>query len=69
MCGVPAISHHLVEPDEDKCRPVEVDGEIIRVHGDGEMDALDREMFAEVVRAAKRKWVAEYARRKGDRDA
>jgi len=40
---------------EDKCRPVEVDGETIRVHGDGEMDATDREMFADVVRAAKRR--------------
>ena len=38
---------------EDKCRPVEVDGESIRVLGGAEMDAKDREMFAEIVRAAK----------------
>jgi hypothetical protein len=38
---------------EDTCRPVEVDGEIIRVHGGAEMDAADRTAFAEVVRAAK----------------
>ncbi len=47
---------------EDKCRPVEVDGEIIRVHGGAEMDATDREMFADVVRAAKRKFDAEAKR-------
>jgi hypothetical protein len=45
---------------EDKCRPVEVDGEIIRVHGGAEMDATDREMFADVVRAAKRRLAAEH---------
>ena len=45
----------------DKCRPVEVDGEIIRVSGGEQMDAKDREMFAEVVRAAKRRWLAELA--------
>ena len=44
---------------EDKCRPVEVDGEMIRVHGGEEMDAKDREMFAEVVRAAKRRLATE----------
>ena len=46
---------------EDKCRPVEVDGETIRVlvAGREAMDATDREMFADVVRAAKRKWLAE----------
>ena len=48
---------------EDKCRPVEVDGEIIRVLSANReaMDATDREMFAEVVRAAKRRWLAELA--------
>jgi hypothetical protein len=40
----------------DKCRPVVVDGEVIRVLGDGEMDATDREMFADLVRAAKRRY-------------
>ena len=38
---------------EDKCRPVEVDGEIIRVHGGREMNAADRDAFTEIVRAAK----------------
>ena len=47
----------------DKCRPVEVDGEIIRVLGGREMDAKDREMFAEIVRAAKRRMLAEMAKR------
>jgi hypothetical protein len=45
---------------EDKCRPVEVDGEIIPVLGGAEMDANDREMFADLVRAAKRKLAAEH---------
>jgi hypothetical protein len=43
----------------DICRPVEVDGEIIRVHGGAEMDADTRAMFAEVVLAAKRRLAAE----------
>ena len=38
---------------EDKCRPVEVDGETIRVLGGREMSTADRKAFAEVVRAAK----------------
>jgi hypothetical protein len=39
----------------DKCRPVEVDGEIVRVRGAREMDDTDRAALAEVVRAAKKK--------------
>ena len=39
----------------DKCRPVEVDGEVIRVHGGAEMDAESQAYFAEIVRAAKRR--------------
>jgi hypothetical protein len=39
----------------DKCRPVVVDGEVIRVLGGREMSAADREAFAEIVRAAKRR--------------
>ena len=54
---------------KDKCRPVEVDGEVIRVHGGAEMDATDREFFAEIVRAAKRKMLAEYAKRDGAKEA
>jgi hypothetical protein len=41
-------------PDaEDTCRPVEVDGEIIRVHGSREMTEEEKGYFAEIVRAAK----------------
>ncbi|MFV8317047.1 hypothetical protein [Mycobacterium sp. 23] len=40
--------------DKNRCRPVEVDGEMIRVRGDREMDDADRAALAEVVRAAKR---------------
>lgn len=45
---------------EDKCRPVDVDGEIIQVHGSVEMDDTDRAMFEEVVQAAKRRFAAEH---------
>jgi hypothetical protein len=44
---------------EDTCRPVEVDGETIRVRGFGEMRERDRAFAAEIVRAAKRKFDAE----------
>ncbi|TLQ43466.1 hypothetical protein [Streptomyces marianii] len=44
----------------DTCRPVEVDGETIRVRGAQEMTDEDRAAFAEVVRAAKRKYAAEH---------
>ena len=40
---------------EDQCRLVEVDGEIVRVRGEREMDDADRAALAEVIRAAKRK--------------
>jgi hypothetical protein len=45
----------------DKCRPVEVDGEIIRVYGGEEMDAESQVYFADLVRAAKRRFSAEAA--------
>ena len=46
---------------QDKCRPVEVDGEIIRVLGGREMNAADREAFADIVRAAKHRFAADVA--------
>lgn len=33
---------------------MEIDGEVIRVRGEREMDDTDRAMLAEIVRAAKR---------------
>ncbi|HEY9354227.1 MAG TPA: hypothetical protein VIP28_13285 [Nocardioides sp.] len=48
----------MSEP-EDRCRPVEVDGEIIQVYGGAEMDEQDRAAFAELVRAVKRRYEAE----------
>lgn len=39
----------------DECRDVEIDGQVVRVRGDREMDDTDREMLAEVIKAAKRK--------------
>ena len=39
----------------DKCRPVVVDGEVIRVHGGEPMGPESLAAFAEVVRAAKRR--------------
>ncbi|MGW6455011.1 hypothetical protein ACWF94_03650 [Streptomyces sp. NPDC055078] len=44
----------------DTCRPIEVDGETISVRGTGEMNEEDRTYFAEVVRAAKRRYEAEH---------
>jgi hypothetical protein len=38
----------------DRCRLVEVDGEIVRVRGEGEMDDADRVALAEIIRAARR---------------
>lgn len=46
--------------EPDTCRTVEVDGEMIRVRGNGEMTEKDREALAEVIRAAKRKLAAEH---------
>lgn len=44
---------------DDTCRPVEVDGEIIRVHGSRAMTQHEQGLFAEIVRAAKRRLQAE----------
>jgi len=38
---------------EDKCRPVEVDGETIRVHGGAQMGPEEIDALAVIVRAAK----------------
>jgi hypothetical protein len=38
---------------EDKCRPVVVDGQVIRVHGGEPMGTAGEAFFAEIVRAAK----------------
>ncbi|MEU3507921.1 hypothetical protein ABZ733_08315 [Streptomyces longwoodensis] len=43
---------------DDSCRPVEVDGETIRVRGSGDWTEQDAEFFGEIVRAAKRKYAA-----------
>src|SRR6266542_373734 len=46
----------LFDAEPDTCRLVEVDGEVIRVHGAGEMNDEDRAAFAEIVRAARRRY-------------
>lgn len=47
--------------ESENCQVVEVDGEPVRVRGDaGQWDDKDREMFAEIVRAAKAKYAAEH---------
>lgn len=53
----------MTEPDADACRPVEIDGEIIRVRGSSDMSDESRAALAEVIRAAKRKFAAEYPAR------
>lgn len=45
---------------EDTCRVVEVDGEPIRVHGAGEMSDESRAALAEIIGAARAKYVAEH---------
>jgi hypothetical protein len=45
--------------EPDQCRLVEVDGEIIRVHGGRAMTEYEQSLFAELVRAAKRRLAAE----------
>lgn len=49
----------------DKCRVEVVDGEAIRVHGSEPMNEKDREMLADVVRAAKQ-MMRDKEARKGD---
>lgn len=44
---------------DDTCRLIEVDGEVIRVLGGHGMDDEDRAAFAEIVRAAKRRFDSE----------
>ncbi|MEU6365730.1 hypothetical protein ABZ876_08235 [Streptomyces sp. NPDC046931] len=48
--------------EADTCRPVEIDGETIRVHGASEMSEESRAALTEVIRAAKRRYAAEQAR-------
>jgi hypothetical protein len=45
--------------EPDACRPIEVDGEIIRVRGGNDFTEQEQEFFADVVRAAKRRYAAE----------
>jgi hypothetical protein len=45
--------------DQDVCRPLEVDGETVRVRGAGELTEEGQEAVADLVRAAKAKFVAE----------
>ena len=47
--------------EADTCRPVEVDGETIRVRGSGEFTEQEQGVFAEIVRAAKRRYAADQA--------
>ena len=48
------------ERETDACRPVEIDGEIIRVRGSSDMSDESRAALTEVIRAAKRKFAAEH---------
>lgn len=47
-------------PEADTCRPVDIGGETIRVHGVGEMSAASREALAEIVAATRRRFEAEH---------
>ncbi|MFE9684142.1 hypothetical protein [Streptomyces sp. NPDC006285] len=49
------------DPGPDTCRPVEVDGQTIRVRGDGELGPEGEEALAALVRAAKEMFLLEQA--------
>jgi hypothetical protein len=54
------------EPIEaDTCRPIEVDGETVRVRGSGELTEEGQEALADLVRVAKTRFVAEAPERVG----
>jgi hypothetical protein len=50
----------MSDHEPDTCRPVEIDGELIRVRGAAEMSDEARAALAEVIGAAKRKYAAEH---------
>lgn len=52
--------------EPDTCRPVEVDGETVRVRGSGELTEEGQEAFAALVRVAKAKFVAEAPEKVGE---
>lgn len=52
--------------DPDTCRPVQVDGETVRVRGSGELTEEGQEALAALVRVAKAKFVAEEREQVGD---
>jgi hypothetical protein len=52
--------------EPDTCRPVEVDGQTIRVLGSGEMTPEAEEALAALVRVAKAKFVAEAPEKVGE---
>ncbi|MFF1574845.1 hypothetical protein ACFVWR_19060 [Leifsonia sp. NPDC058292] len=52
--------------EQDVCRPMEVDGETVRVRGSGELTEEGQEALAALVRAAKAKFVAEAPEQVGD---
>jgi hypothetical protein len=56
--GQPSTKPDDTEPDT--CRPVDIDGQLIRVRGAGEMSDESRAALADVIRAAKRKYGAEH---------
>lgn len=49
--------------EPDRCRPVEVDGDTIRVHSVGELTDTDKALLAELVRAVKRQFERHLAER------
>ncbi|WP_405925455.1 hypothetical protein [Streptomyces sp. NBC_00035] len=57
----PDAADASAEPGSDTCRPVEVDGQTIRVHGSRELDGREQELLAELVRAAREMFLTEQA--------
>lgn len=60
-CPAAGEQPDVAQPEPaDTCRPVTVDGEIVRVHGGHEMTDEERVAFADVIRAARRRYAAEH---------
>lgn len=50
------------QPDPDTCRTVIVDGQPVSVRGNGDWTDADRDAFAEIVRAVRRKYEGSHDR-------
>ncbi|MDX2986428.1 hypothetical protein [Streptomyces caniscabiei] len=59
FCDVHGFHRHPPVPEGDVCRPVDIDGETVRVRGKGELTEQGLEALTALVRVAKAKFDAE----------